>query len=691
MSNATYRAYIEETKALVKSIVIKSSLAAREINKELALQGYSINWESPETWKYYLNLAGTRHASDDDITITSLDTMEVIPFTHDVLSQHRATLAEYILRGEYYNLLIKNHPTCKGYIDGVLNPVNIDTAINAREHSILTYNKDLLEEQESQLIPALQERIIRFFDVYTVEGYTDTDELYLSILMTQAYVNIMMDIIALRLKACHTENTHSFHIWAYLSGYFSLDDFKNVLSIDQALYLYRNIRTISETTYSTETFSELVEVFLTARSIPLYSYNLNHNVGDIAATGEVIVEHEKILLNFNSGLDKADSRRTVREVLLDSLSSALGNRVSLDLDEDEVTATVKEGLTSRYTTKLLEADITDTSLTEGYALIELTYTEWLRLSSDGRYRLRTTVPNPSGGGAVTLSAIEAFTLLIYLSHRSLELDITDIPILTDFSALRTTPPTLEILKRGEVGLTGYDDTLTEMRDFPPSGSIISSIIFREYVESFKAHLLRCKQITYNEGGLDENIALESVFSKFFFPRTYKLAQETTFEEWLSVRGLDLLDVSVDVAQGLSTVILEKFTGGADYDGSKLYRAHKAMLDIVERLSHHDLQFIRNVNDQPSLTALSKGIRLGNPKFKVRENVIIHTDIIDVWNEGVTNHASHVTYASGDILEVSGKSKLTVSLNEGASIHVDLTVNNETIFDISKPFFEVIES
>lgn len=688
MSNVNYRAYIEETKALVKSIVIKSSLAARHINEELTLQGYTVNPDNPRTWKYYLNLAGLPHESDDEITITSLDTMETIPFTYDVLSQHRATFSEYTKRGEYYNQLIENHPNSEGLINGILNPISMDTTITSDEHNILTYNKSLIEEQETQLIPQLEERVKAFFNVYTVEGYAYTDELYLPLLMVEAYTTMMTDLLALRLKACHTVNAHSFHIWAYLSGYFSLDDFKSVLSIEQALYLYRNIRTISKTTYSTETFEEVVDVFLTARSIPLYAYNLNHNVSEVEVNRKVTVEHEKVLLNFSGGLDKVDSRVSIRQLLLDSVDSATNNSDTIDIDERTISTEVGKADDSRYVTKVIEADITDTSLIEGIAIIELIYTEWLRLSEEGLYRLRTTVPNPSGGGSVTLSAKEAFTLLIYLSYRSFELDIVNVPVLTDYSCIRSDIPSASELIRHELGLARREDTVNAMRTFPQSGTIISAIVFRNYVEDLKAHMLDCKRLITNEGGLHEATSLESVYKKFFYPREYKLTTHTTYAQWLESRGLDLLDASPEIADNLSSAILEKFTGGSDYDGSKLYRNHVAILNLVERLSHHDLQFVRNANDKPSLAFMSNGVRFGDAAFGTRTEIILSSIRLDYRDVKVKSNLVGEYYGLTDASAATTKNTIPIDLRHGASISVDATFRNETIFNLGHSFFNV---
>lgn len=686
MSRVNYRAYIEETKALVKSIVIKSSLIARHINEELIIQGYNVDLDNPRTWKYYLNLAGLPHESDTEITITSLDTMETIPFTYDVLSQHRATFSEYTKRGEYYNQLIGKYPNSEGLINGILNPISMDTTITSSEHNILTYNKSLIEEQETQLIPQLQERVKTFFNTYTVEGYAYTDELYIPILMVEAYSNMMMDLLALRLKACHTINAHSFHIWSYLSGYFSLDDFKNVLTIEQALYLYRNVRTISDTTYSNETFEEVVDVFLTARSIPLYAYNLNHNVSEVAVNKKITVEHEKVLLNFSSGLDKVDSRVSIRQLLLDSVDSATNNADALDIDERTIASEVALGEDSRYVTKVVEADITDTSLTEGLAIIEIIYTEWLRLADEDRYRLRTTVPNPSGGGTVILSAKEAFTLLVYLSYRATGNVLDVIPEITDYSALRSPMPTVDELIKHELGLTRKREVVSSMRDFPRAGTIISAVVFRRYIEDVKAHMLDCKRTIALESGLHESTSLESVYSHLFRNRTYKLAEETTYTEWLDNRGLDLHDISEDVADSLSSAILEKFTGGSDYDGSKLYRNHVAVLNLVERLSHHDLQFVRNANDKPSLAAIYKGIRMGEPRLTSRTSIILTSNRMDYRNAKIKSKFEDSYYADSGILDTLTKSGVHADMRINSSLSVEATFRNETTFNIGHAFF-----
>lgn len=96
--------YVQQTLKLVRSLVIKSELSAYRSNKDI-VKRYgedAVDQDSPETWKYYLNLAGQYHFSDTMMKVISLDTQQEIDFTVANMRIHTATAEAYKYGTRYY-------------------------------------------------------------------------------------------------------------------------------------------------------------------------------------------------------------------------------------------------------------------------------------------------------------------------------------------------------------------------------------------------------------------------------------------------------------------------------------------------------------------------------------------------------------------------------------------------------------
>jgi hypothetical protein len=94
--NKHYQIYIESILNLVGSIVLKSSAAAEGVNQMVYANVLAPYDEiDPTTWKYYQNICGIYYPSDTPMYITSMDTLEEILFSKEMLVHHRATARAY--------------------------------------------------------------------------------------------------------------------------------------------------------------------------------------------------------------------------------------------------------------------------------------------------------------------------------------------------------------------------------------------------------------------------------------------------------------------------------------------------------------------------------------------------------------------------------------------------------------------
>ena len=169
MSSQSYKLYYKSCLDFSRTIVIKSDQTAEAINEhdkfdlmfreKAGLPLYNLDEYDKRTWRYYMHLAGIPHEQQHRynkvtkekefiIKVISLDTHELIDFTVENLKLHRATARDYTIGSTYYRKLLDKYPEHIDYIKGVINPVDIDYAIEVKNNTILAWDHSYVEENE---------------------------------------------------------------------------------------------------------------------------------------------------------------------------------------------------------------------------------------------------------------------------------------------------------------------------------------------------------------------------------------------------------------------------------------------------------------------------------------------------------------------------------------------------------------
>ena len=178
MSNTDYQLYSESVQRLTDTLIIKSDITAERLNLKVSEVYQMAVGDDPRTWLYYMNLAGEYHPCQTMMTVNSLDTLEEIEFTKENMLRHRMTAREYAYGGDYFNRLIARYPEQRMLILGILNPIDIEKAIAARNHEILWYDTREVESREANLIPRLQQEIDDYFRRWEHPAYESVDMLH---------------------------------------------------------------------------------------------------------------------------------------------------------------------------------------------------------------------------------------------------------------------------------------------------------------------------------------------------------------------------------------------------------------------------------------------------------------------------------------------------------------------------------
>ena len=541
MSYAQYQIYRRDVFRLAKTMVIKSDLAAQITNYWLQSLGHVINDQDPRTWKYYKNLAGEYHETDELMTIRSIDTLENIAFTKENLAFHRATREEYQHGTRYYNDLLSQYPNQETLILGILNPIDIDEAIAAEDGAILWYDRQYIEPQERQLIPELEQWIQRFLSRWQVKGYAWTEELYVLGQLAVLYANLPKTILNLREAACGTIQAHSYHIREYLASYHGLDRYLDGLNLHQILFLYRNVRYLSRYAGHQSTFQALVENLASPRNIPIATYDVVHRTVDLDQQIYPTIEAHRSFYN-DPRLASVGDQTTVEALQEEILGFGQSNQREYVAHGEKVQEQFRDSVYSTTPTKVLESSILDTSNARFYQLRDFAVNHWIYYSYLGQYLRRVPVTDPLSGETTQLLPFEAFLAYLYALNASWGIRLTYIPDVRSGMVLRDQPPTLEELEsKVDTNLVTRETLWSFLNTIPD----LEDVPFEERVDRItKIANFQYRYVAWQENALIRAM-VEAIHMSFFTDTDCSMYTEDpndpalrqTYSDWLAARNL----------------------------------------------------------------------------------------------------------------------------------------------------------
>lgn len=574
-------------------MVIKSQKTAEAINVYLTEIGYQPETETHK-WKYFLNLGGEYHATDTVMTVTSLDTLETIEFTKANLELHKTTRKEYTLQSDYYEQLVLNYPEQEELIRGIINPVDIDTAVAADDFTILNWDSSLLEAQETNVIPELQNWINGFAFRYDVDGYSITDELFTPSLLGILYLNMPLRVLNIRLANCHSEMVHTYHIWSYLASHSAMDDFREYFTFRQAHWLYRNIRFLEANVGKQEIFEELIHNFLTERGLSIYGHRIEHTVDEILEGDNKPKPRIRRTPLNNHYAEEVE--RTIGQVLRLEEELGLWNIDHQVRDEADITQRIVDSASDSLPTKVLESEAVDVSGSLPITIGDILFNHWIDWAATGRYNAYISVSNPYTNNTMRLSSKDAVIAYFYCYNKAHGVTLTTMPdvfcdrtvrteyfVWTDVMKYLDANYVEEATVRDLIAAVPSLELYTNTEDFYAScEEIMEAIIkhrnFLGAVEDFRSHGEYAKTIDY-------------CF------RDYRAVFEVTdFRDWMIENGLSLDTLSAADSEIMANEILAAATGTDANAGQSLKELQTAMLSAMKRLCSYDLQFIQTTNE-----------------------------------------------------------------------------------------------
>lgn len=633
MSSTRYELYRQQVFELARTLVIKYHPIGVAINRGLYADGYQTDADNLASWKYYQNLAGVRYSTDPIMTIKAIENgvIQDIEFTRENLVNRSTTKREYFFGSRFYNDLLRRYPTEEMRIMGVLYPIvdghntsiaiaeSIQKAIEAEDGTILRFNSDLVEENETNLIPQLETWIKRFLDRWCIQEYASTDDFYIASMLSILYANLPMVIMNIRLANCKTNFAHSFHIREYLESNGKLGYYVDFLNKKQALWLYRNIRYINRNAGKQSTFESLVQNLLTERQLPLAKYDARHNLSQQPTQLYPDVEMFRTPVNFRQVGVGSDSL-TVADVLTKEMT--LGQEGSLIVaDEDLVISSeIKNSLSNDLPTKVLESSVLDLTDSVTYPLADVLLYNWAYRCSVNKYSAPVYFTHPRTGERVLLTAKDAFILYLYCyNYAECHLPNGDpfimatIPVFTVLNIFRETAPNLGQLKNTvDVSLVS-DDLLDLLLEDPLdlSEDYLSTDDFYTAMSAVQQRMMHFRSLWARQQDYRVRGYMEFAANMFFKDVEVSLAPaDTLYVDWITEKGIDLQDLSVSDYRSIYLELLRNGTGAGENISKSLRELHAAMISLMVQLSSYSVQYLKSINASAEYIEDAPVIRLG---------------------------------------------------------------------------------
>lgn len=613
MENIEFNAHVESVFSLVRTLVIKCEAIGITDNKLLADAGYPVS-EDKRQWRYYLNMTGEYHATDIPMYVTSIDNGELILFNKTNLDIHLATRRAYQPGSYWYKQLSEQHPGQIDLINGIMDPIDMEYAIGAEDYKILRYNKDLIESNEDQLIPSLQRWINAYTQRHFDSDYIHTENLQLAIDLATLYGLMIPLILISRLEAFGTRNVSDYHVWNRLNSYGDFRVYRNGISNQQKMWLYRNIEYITNNLGKNFTLEQLIENLLTPESIPIFHYRTLINTEDMEEVGKPKGLFIKERLNFKELDYDTGERYTNRQIINLEKGMARDNELMAEYFEEITAPESEESTFNNLSTKVLDSTMEDYTNRHADTLMKTLYHEWIYMTKHGLYDAVVDFIDPLNGNHIRLSTREAliYWQLLTRKLRGEPLEAID-PFWFQDVMTKELRPHEVFQAAGPKDVLHHETVVGIRKQWIPTLKVISPDKFFE--QSFDIHQAKwkAKKIYAQHDELYEHAYTKECVRRLYDHGLYWLHDKEEFptvDSWLENRELNLHKYTETDLIELSWDIFSKATGWDVKGIVSLRQIQSNLVSLMAELSSYTVQFIKDIDDGNNTAESTDVVHLG---------------------------------------------------------------------------------
>lgn len=400
--------YLSDTIRWVSSLEVKIDSIGINMNHRLfTFFGDSYEELPKDQWMYYINLSGEYHVRNEVMKVTSLDNGDEIIFNKENMSLHPKTKITYQQDEELLNLLMAQYPYQENLIKRILDPVDMDTALDAIDGTILYHAPGFIEEREIYLLPTLETRIMDYVNRWLIKGFVVSDDLYLAAFISILYSQIIGWVLELRIKYKRSHYGCNFHWDMEIANYLNIDEHVSNLPEDRRYYLMKNLPFLVRKVGSQELSETLYQNLYQDPRLRLYYWSDVQKVDNTQLTFDHVYQTTTI-----TGSEKDSEISTL--TTLDNLLGRDQNTINyLETLRD------RKDLLKDSKTKLniLQSEIIKNSTQINTNTVELHLSQWLYLVGSGQYRNNTALKITNGYKETLLNQKEVILLLLYILNK----------------------------------------------------------------------------------------------------------------------------------------------------------------------------------------------------------------------------------------------------------------------------------
>lgn len=596
LRNIEFDAYVLKTIAFARTIVIKCEDIALLDNKLIYSHYRKDPGNDKSKWRYYLNLNGDYHFSDQLMTIQSLDNGEVIEFTKENLNIHLATKRAYRLGSYYYTRLVDRYPSQVELINGIINPIPQSESIPAKDYSILRYNSDYVLWNEYQLIPALQSHIDKMVDGSFKTEYLYTDNLMLPALLTNLYGSLVSAILQIRKEADGTRYAHDFYIWSRLNSLGLSSNYKKVIDRYQTMWLYRNLSSVLRLQGRRKTFDKLLDVILTHRRIPLSSYEALQTTEEMVETLKPTPGFISTPINLVKEFGLDTRLWSVNDVIHKEEPLALDNHIVRDQWNNDADYKVKYGLHSDIPSKILESNLTDTTDRNPDSIMRVLHNEWIYLTGKDLYNINIDIQDIRTGKHMRVNTKESIVLWHYLMDRYRGIKTPGkIPVYQYYHVRKIIPPNYkELMKLGHKDILTEEvckDILNVHIDFP---TLISPDGFFNKCKEVFDGIWYHKKLYSRLPSIYQASRRWNAVEACYETGIVKVDNTETYTQWLKDRDFQFEDYTQEECLDLAWTIWSKVTGWEFNSFISIAETQRGLINLMKELTSYTVQYVGSV-------------------------------------------------------------------------------------------------
>lgn len=674
MSTTYIGNYISDTIDLVSTVCVKSAASADLVNTLLMAQHgpTAVNLNDPTTWKYYLNISGQLHPTQKahKPQVKSLDTQVMIDFTISELASNPDTLTAYQYGTKYYIALVAANPLLEQYIKGVLYPVNINAAIAAPNNSILAYSTSLVEPQEITLISKLSTWLYSYQNRWDIPSFNATDSLYQVAQMAAMYQAMVLKVLNLRLKACKTYETHSFHVLQYLASHQGIDVFVQYMTPQQQLYLYRNIAYLEHNQGSTNTLQLLIQNLLTSRNIPIASLDvkLENNFDSLAYPAILMKE-----INVNTKVDNGLTTTLSYDQLLAKLVNLTSGNNEYNINHhDSMLNQLQLSRVSDIGTKFLDSSMIDYNDYVRYPLATIMSNLWPYLAFKGIYTGLLTIVDPATSAIYLVSPVDAYALMWYCLMMSNGNTITTIPAFIATRVPKAVAPTV-------ASMVALCDNKYTKAPAVALGLLANQPAFPKSTTNNNSFYALAE--TYYNAGVYEWMTVSRTEDLFFASQVDNMSEfmyediglsnadtGTSYSTWLAARQINFSSYINPTQYGdMATEILKVATGLINIKSTSIASVQSAMISMMRLLSSYSINFISESNNSSIIVGGGEALRYADGGSSVLDDEIVDVTLnLDVTTSSVTE--------TGKMASLDNIVSMTSEIQFEKHVFTDTTLN-----------------